>query len=177
MTIEEIFVKLTNHMLEGVMIHEQFISYYQFLGLDGYSKCHEKHFKSESKNYRNIYNYYIKTYNKLLPASQFPQPEIIPSSWLQYTRQDVDAKTKRQAIQQGLDRWVKWERATYEFYHEVYNGLIQNKAYYDAEQVLQLMKDVKCELGSIEQYQLDKISTNYDIVEIINEQNKKDKLI
>ena len=72
---------------------------------------------------------------------------------------------------------MKWERATYEFYHEVYNDLIQVQAYYDAEQVLQLIKDVKCELESIEQYQLDKISINYDMVEIINEQNKKDKLI
>ena len=31
MTGEEVFYALTGHMLEGLMIHEQFIDYYDFL--------------------------------------------------------------------------------------------------------------------------------------------------
>lgn len=175
MTIEEIFINLTNHMLEGVMIHEQFISYYKFLGLDGYSKCHEKHFKMESKEYRKVYCYYITTYNKLLPKNSFPQPDIIPDSWVQYTRQDVDVKTKRQAIQQGLDKWVKWERETYKFYQEIFSQLCELNAYNDANQIQELIDDVREELCNAEQYQLNKIATNYDMVEIINEQKNMDK--
>ena len=175
MTVQEIFIKLTNHMLEGIMIHEQFISYYKFLGLDGYSKCHEEHFEEESKEYRKIYNYYIKSYNKLLPQSIFPQPDIIPEVWLQYHRQDVDAKTKRQAVKTGLDKWVSWERKTYNFYQEMFKEFCEVGAYADAERVEKLIHAVQKEIFAIEQYQLDKIANDYDIVEIINEQNCMDK--
>ena len=175
MTVQEIFINLTNHMLEGIMIHEQFISYYKFLGLDGYSRCHEKHFEMESKEYRKIYNYYITTYNQLLPKSQFPQPDVIPDSWIQYARQDVDLKTRRQSIQQGLDKWVKWERETYETYQEIYGQLCEIHEYDAAMQIKKLIKDVHEELCTIEQYQLNKIATNYDMVEIINEQKNVDK--
>ena len=108
MTIEEIFSKLTNHMLEGIMMHEQFIQYYDFLGLHGYSKCHKKHYELESNAYMKICRYYLKTYNKLLPPNKFTQPQVIPQSWFQYTRQDVDSKTKQNAVQQGLEHWIEW---------------------------------------------------------------------
>lgn len=177
MSIEEIFTTLTNHMLEGIMMHEQFIPYYTFLGLDGYSKCHEKHFKEESKNYRHIYCYYIKTYNKLLPQNEFKQPQIIPKSWLQYTRQEVDNNTKQNAVQQGLEHWLKWEKMTYQKYQELYKELISLNKIADAKEIEMLIFDVKNEVDKVEQYQLEKSSTNYDLIEIIKEQSDKGKSI
>lgn len=170
MTIEEIYLKLTNHMLEGIMMHEQFIFYYKFLGLCGYSKSHKKHYELESKAYMHIYNYYIKTYNRLLPQNKFSQPQIIPSSWLQYTRQDVDMKTKQTAVKEGLEYWVEWERSTYDLYQDLYRELFSLGKIADCREIDLLISDVKNEIFNAEQYHLEKISTNYDMTEIINEQ-------
>ena len=174
MKTEEIFSTILTRMIKGLMVHEQFTNYYDFLGLCGYSKDHEKHFDEESKAYRRIYHYYITTYNKLLPTSKFPQPKIIPTSWLQYSRQDVDMKTKQNAVQQGLEEWVRWERETYDLYQQLYSELIKLDKFYDAEEIKCLIYDVKLELVDAEQFQLNKISMNYDMTDIIHEQEQQD---
>ena len=173
MTCEEIFSDLTNHMLEGLMMHEQFIDYYDFLGLPGYSKCHQRHFKEENKAYRDINHYYITTKNKLLPTPKFPQPEVIPPSWRQYTRQQVDMKTKQNAVKMGLEYWVNWELDTYDFYQQIHKNLMELNLVADAEKVKDLILDVQEEITTATQYHLNKIATNYDMTDIIEEQDKK----
>ncbi len=177
MTCEEIFTKLINHMVEGIMTHEELANYYQFLSLPYYSKCHEKHYYQENKSYRKIYNYYIRTYNKMLKNIKVDVPQVIPESWYQYTRYDVDIKTKQTAVQQGLDKWLKWETVTYELYQELYQELIQLNKIKDAEMIRDLIDDVKEELDNINQYKLNKMSTDYDMVYIIEENQSKDKII
>ena len=44
MTREEIFTSLLNHMVKGLMVHDQMANYYDFLGLEEYKDCHEKHY-------------------------------------------------------------------------------------------------------------------------------------
>lgn len=177
MTCEEIFLKLTNHMLEGIMMHEQFVPYYEFLGLPGYARCHKKHYELESEAYMHICKYYIKTYNKLLPVNKFTQPQIIPTSWLQYTRQEVDAKTKQSAVKEGLEYWVEWEKTTYELYQDIYKELFNLDKIADCKEIDLLISDVKEEVCKAEQYHLEKISTNYNMTDIIEEQKKKDRVI
>ena len=46
MTIEEIFGRISQHMIRGMMTHDQLASYYDFLGLRGYKRCHEYHYFS-----------------------------------------------------------------------------------------------------------------------------------
>ena len=170
MTCTEIFTELVNHMVEGIMTHEELANYYQFLGLPKYSKCHEKHYYEENKAYRKIYNYYIKTYNKLLKNIRVNVPEVIPGSWYQYSREEVDMKTKQAAVKQGLETWLSWEKSTYELYQSLFQELMNLGKVKDAEMVKDLICDVKNELDDIQQYQLNKISTNYDMVYIIEEQ-------
>ena len=171
MTTEEIFTTLTNHMLEGVMTHEQLANYYDFLGLPFYSKCHSKHFYKESKSYRKIYNYYITTYNRLLIEPEFKQPEVIPPSWAQYTRQDVDAATKQKAVKDGLEKWVKWERDTLKLYQDLYKELCNMGHITSAEKLKCLILDVEEEVREAEQYHLNKVATGYDMVYIVEEQD------
>lgn len=177
MTSEEIFTSAMNHMVEGIMIHEELSNYYLFLGLPAYSKCHEKHFHKENKSYKKLYNYYIKTYNKLIPNIKVDVPEVIPKSWYQYSRQDVDMKTKQNAVQQGLEKWVKWETATFALYQNLYQELIKIGKVRDAIEFKHLICDVKEELETATQYHLNKLSTNFDMVYIIEEQNNMDKTI
>lgn len=170
MTIEEIFSGIAEHMVKGLMVHEQLANYYDFLGLQGYKKCHECHFFEESKTYRKLCHYYIKTYNKLIPEMRFENPEVIPVSWYQYTRQDVDIKTKRNAVQTGLNKWVSWERSTLTMYQKMYKQLIELGEIAAAGMLMCIINDVQNELQTAEKYQLNKVAIDYDMAEIINEQ-------
>lgn len=170
MTCEEIFSSAINHMIEGIMIHEELSNYYLFLGLPKYAKCHEKHYNLESKSYKKFYNYFIITYNKLLPNVKVVVPEVIPSSWYQYTRQDVDMKTKQNAVQKGIEKWVDWEQDTYTLYQTLHQELLKLNKVQDAKIFEELIADVKEELNDVYQYHLNKISTNYDMVYIVEEQ-------
>lgn len=175
MTTEEIFKEILGHMLKGMMVHEQFANYYDFLGLDGYRQCHEYHFIDESCNYRNMYHYYIETYDKLLPQLDFSNPLIIPQSWIKYTRQDVDINTKQSAIEKGLMEWIKWESDTLELYQKHYQELMKLGEVAAAAHLLDIIKDVQEELQTAKQYHLNKLSTDYDMTLVIEEQKKKKK--
>ena len=39
MTVDEVFSRLTAHMVKGFMMHDQMATAYNFLGLKGYKKC------------------------------------------------------------------------------------------------------------------------------------------
>ena len=119
MTVEEIFATISSHMVKGLMIHTQLADYYDFLGLCGYKRCHEYHALKETCSYRGINRYYINHYNKLVVEQPIENPEVIPQNWYQYTRQDVDANTKRNAVKNGLDKWVEWEQETKKLYEQM----------------------------------------------------------
>jgi hypothetical protein len=173
MTVEEIFIDIINHLLKGVMVHDELANYYDFLALEGYSKCHEYHSIVENRTYRQVMRYYINRYNKFLPEPSVQPANIIPASWKGYTRQDVDVKTRQTAVKTGLEEWLKWEKNTKAFLQERYNNLTALNEIAAAEMVKKLIKDVDEELYSIEQYHLFKQAINYDMVSIINEQQAK----
>ena len=175
MTCEEIFEKLSRHMIKGLMVHEQLANYYKFLNLSGYAYCHEYHFIEESVSYRKLCRYYISHYDKLIPESEFDNPEIIPESWYQHKRQDVDINTKRNAVKQGLSKWVDWEMKTKKLYSDMYKEVMENGNVDAACFIKELVKDVSKELKRASSYLLDKEAIDYDMSVIIQEQKcKKD---
>ena len=173
MTVEEIFSELSAHMIKGIMNHEEFANYYDFLGLKGYKKCHEYHFYDEMNNYRKLVKYYINHYSKLIPFVPIEQPDIIPSSWYSHIREDVDPTTKKNAVKTGLTAWVNWEKATKRVYQQMYSELFDLGEIAASNLLLDYIEDVDCELKKAEHYMLDKQAINYDINDIINEQKAK----
>lgn len=175
MEIEEIFTKLSSHMLKGVMTHEELANYYDFLGLEGYKHCHEYHFMNELCSYRSLCKYYINHYSKLIPQVEVDQPQVIPDSWYFHTREDVDSSTKRSAVKNGLSAWIDWERDTKKLYQQMYKELLDLKEVASAHKVLCLVKDVDCELKYAEHYLLNKLATDFDMVDIVEEQSEDHK--
>ena len=173
MTADEIFSKIATHMIEGLMFHSQMAEYYEFLGLNGYSQCHEYHFLEESKSYNKLVVSFIDCFNKLLSPTRAEDPGIIPTNWYKYSRMDVDMNTKRMAVKTGLEQWVNWEKTTKKLYQNMYQELININEVAAAEKVVELIKDVTEELKDAEQYLLNKKATDYDMVNIIDEQDKK----
>lgn len=69
MPVIDVFAKVSDHLIDGMMMHEQMADYYNFLGLDGFKRLHEYHFLCETISMRRIHRYFIDHCNQLLPAA------------------------------------------------------------------------------------------------------------
>lgn len=172
MTIEEIFSKLSAHTIRGMMIHEGMANYYDFLGFHGFKRCHEYHYLHETLLNRKIQRFYINKYNKLIPESEIDSTSVIPANWLRYTRQNVDATTKRNAVVSGFDMWVKWERDTCELYSNLCIELEDMGEIAAAELLRDLIMDNNREIKKAERTQLKLAATDYDMTYIVECQEK-----
>ena len=172
MTVEEIFSKISKHMIDGIMTHSQLADYYNFIGLKGYSKCHEYHFLIENCNFRKLCNYYIKHFNKLIPELPNDNPHVIPTTWFGYSRVEVDSSTRKTAIQSGIEKWVNWENSTKRFYQTMYTELISLKEVAAAEEIKKYLSDVDEELEVAQQKHLENKAIDYDIFDIIAKQDE-----
>lgn len=173
MTIEEIYSNINEHMINGLMLHDQLANYYDFLGLGGYKRCHEYHYFKENMAYRSLNRYFINHHNKLIPEAKFDNISIIPNSWYEHVREDVDISTKKNGVKMGLEKWVEWERKTKKLYEQMYKEAMEIGEVASAHKIMCLVKDVDCELKKAERYWLNKESIGYDMTAIVEEQNKK----
>ena len=175
MDIREIYSKIVERMIQGMMFHDQMANYYDFLGLQGYKRCHEYHFMKETCAYRGVSRYFINHHNMLIPEPEFSNESVIPDSWYSHVRGDVDTGTKKNAIKTGLTKWMEWETDTKRLYEDLYKEALDAGDVASAFKIGCLVKDVDKELKSVERYYLNKEATNYDIGGIIAEQKKKHK--
>ena len=178
MTIDEIYAEISAHMIKGMMAHEQFANYYDFLGLDGYRCCHEYHFFEESRAFRELSCYFINHHNMLIPYKPVEDPKIIPQAWYAHVREDVDTNTLKNGIKNGMMKWVEWERDTKYLYERMYKELIEINEVASAMKIKELISDVDFELKEATKIYLNKEAIGYDLVSIVEEQdawNKKYK--
>ena len=84
MNSEELFAKISAHMVKGIMFHAQMADYYDFLGLRGYKRMHEYHYFEESMMFRALHRYYINNYCKLHQKPYFFVPFQPDSFFLLY---------------------------------------------------------------------------------------------
>lgn len=80
MTVDEIFSGLAAHMIKGLMIHSQMMSYYDFLGLEGYGECHKYHYWEEGQRHIDLIEHYFKYHHKLIKSEKVEDPNLIPKS-------------------------------------------------------------------------------------------------
>lgn len=170
MVVEDIFSQLIAHATEGLMTHAQIAEYFDFLGLKGYAKCHTYHYFAESVNYKCLCEYYIKHYNKLPVELKVSNPKVIPENWFKYSRKDVDSSTRKNAISAGFDKWVTWEKATKKLYEQMYQELIAINEIAAALEIKYYINDVSEELAKAEQKMLELKAIDYNISDIIMEQ-------
>lgn len=170
MTVGEIFAKLSAHMIEGLMTHEQLANYYDFLSLKGYKRLHEYHYLEETCYYRKLCRYYINHFNKLIPDMKVDNPEVIPMSWYQYKREDVDVSTRRNAVRNGVEKWIEWEKETKKLYQESYKELMELGEVAAAKFLCCFIENVDDELKKAERCKLYRSATDYDMTLIEQDQ-------
>jgi len=167
MTTSDIFSQIAQRMIEGLMTHSQLSDYYGFLGLEGYQECHKYRYFEENGNYKKIADYYLKHYNKLLIDQPFNNPDVIPSDWFKYTRQQVGPDVRRPAIQLGFEKWVKWEKDTKKIYEQYYQELINLNEVAAAIELKKYIADVDKELADARQEHLELEAIDYNISDIM----------
>lgn len=172
MTVDEIFNKTTQHMLEGLMFHSRMIDYFSFLGLEGYAVCHKYHYFEENNNYRKLTWYYMYHYGKIIKETPPPASEIIPSSWYSHNRKDVSEQTRLASIQTGFEKWASWEKESKKLYEEMYKELTAAGEIAAACEIKKYIEDVNCELAEAEQKQLELTAVSYDIHDVMMEQKE-----
>jgi len=175
MTIAEIYSKINEHMINGLMLHDQLANYYDFLGLEGYKRCHEYHYLAENVSYRSLNRYFINHHNMLIPEAKFDNESIIPAGWYSHKREDVDSSTKKNGVKSALTKWVEWERETKKLYEQMYQEAMDIGEVASASKIKCLITDVDKELKKAERYWLNKEATGYDMVYIVEEQEAKHK--
>ena len=176
MTIDEIFGNINAHMIEGLMVHSQMSDYYNFLGLEGYNKCHEYHFYKESKSFRELNDYYFKHFNKFIVEMPNSNPNVIPADWYKYTRQQVDTATRKNGIANAMTKWVTWEKDTKAMYERMYQELIVMNEISAAMFIKKLIKEVNEEHAVACQKHLELKAMDFNVSDIILEQKElKDK--
>ena len=170
MTVEEIFRDISAHMIKGIMLHEQMADYYDFLNLHGYKRAHEYHMFCEMKCMRKLHRYFLNHYNKLIEESVVDSPDAIPSSWYRYTRKDVDANTKRNAVRTGIEKWVSWEKETKDMYEDMYQELMDIGEVAAAEKFTKFVKAVDKELKCADRKHICLATADYSMEYIMMEQ-------
>ena len=148
-TAHDIFNRIAGHMQEGLKVHDQLVSYYNFLGMDGFAEEHARHYDDEVCNYRKLSNYYLTFYGMLLNPPKSEDPVIIPTSWYRHVTDDVDSSTKRNAIESGFKAWRDWEHKTKLEYEKSYKQLMDIGETSAAFFVKGLLEDVLKEIETI----------------------------
>ena len=172
MTVEEIFSKLNQRMIIGLMVHSQMSDYYAFLGFKGYAKCHEYHFLMESKEFRELNEYFLENYNKIISELPSENPHIIPTDWYKYTKQQVDTATRKNSLQTALKKWCDWEKETKTLYHQMHQELMLINDISGADMVNKMIKDVTEEYNYAVQKMLELKIIDFDFSVIIEEQDE-----
>lgn len=166
MTIEEIFIKLASHMEEGVKIHNEMATAFDFLGLEGFARMHNAHAQEEQNNYLHLLYYYSYHYHKLIKEETNFQ-KLIPDNWYKYSSMAIDNNTKRSATKEFMEKWVAWEQTTKKLYQEMRQELCSLGEIAAALEIDKYIKDVDKELAHAQKKLIKLESIGYDIITII----------
>ena len=79
------------------------------------------------------------------------------------------------AVKNGLTLWVSWEEETKKLYESLYKELCSLDEIASANLLIDYINDVSQEVKDAQGYLINKISTGFDMVDIVQEQHKKHK--
>lgn len=175
MSVADIFKSMASHMIEGMMVHEQLMNSYMFLGLQGYAACHTYHYLSESCGYIRLCRYASDHLDILIPSDRPENPAILPESWKRGKRTDVTPAMRREALEAAIREWIKWETGTVELYSGFYKELLDSGQIPVAEFVKKYAADAEEEIAYAKNDLIHKSAMNFDIISILEEQSELEK--
>lgn len=111
MAVKEIFTKISDLYVNGIIFHSDMSKYFDFLNLHGFKRLHQYRYFCESKENCELQGYYINRFQELLPETESYSESPIPQSWHKYKRSDVSASDKANGVKAGFEKWLNWEKS------------------------------------------------------------------
>ena len=145
------------------MVHSQLISYFNFLGLEGFAKQQEYQYLEENKNYLNFCQYYTLHYNRLIKDERIDDPMVLPESWFNKERSEIDSKNISNLVARGFKQWVEWEKNTKELFSKASKNLFEMGEISSFIFINKIIEAVDKELAQAEAEKLLFESTYYDM--------------
>lgn len=158
----EVYSIVNNRQITALMFHDDMADMFDFLGLKGFKRMHEYQYLIESAEHRALKRYYINHHGKLMPDSTLTPVKVIPEGWIQYSRMDVTPSIRKQAVQQGMEKYLEWETETKAIYSKMAAYLMDWQKVSDFNKINALIKDVDMELKYLERLCLELKSVDYD---------------
>lgn len=171
MTAIEIFNQINERQLKALMFHNQMADYFDFLGLNGFKRMHEYQYFAENVAMRGVHRYVLNHTNQLLTTSTIVPDRVIPASWLNYCRFDVDTSTRKSAVKESFQKYYDWEYATLHFYEQKFKELSELGCIAHTNKVMELIKDVDLELKHISRCIIKYKAVDWDMTLIETEQD------
>lgn len=168
----KIFAEISNLLITNTMRHEQFADVMDFLGFRGFKRQGEYYFLKENAELRGLHRYAINHFNKIIFDKTMTIPRLVPSSWENATRQQVDETTRRKYVKQMFTEWHNWELSAREKYQQWYKQLIAENHIDAGCKVLSLLKDNEQEIKSLERQIIEYNAVDWDMSYIMFQQEE-----
>jgi len=97
---------------------------------------------------------------------------VIPTTWYNYTRYDVDQGTKRNAVKDGFKKWIEYEKETRQYLSQMAQRLEQMNEREAARKLDHLIEHVEKEIATAENKMMNLESTGYDMAYILQQQDE-----
>lgn len=163
LTSDEIFKKINDHMIKGIVFHAEMADYFDFLNLHGFKRLHEYRYLKESCEMRGLHRYYVNHFEKLLPESSGDMPAVIPKGWIGYIRSDVGSDAKKDYVKQAFETWYNWELSTKDIMEVAYTELCEIGEIAAACKIKELLMDADQCAKKASRMKLKLQSINYDM--------------
>lgn len=169
--LSEVYSAINARQITALMFHDEMADLFDFLGLKGFKRMHEYQFLSESIEHRKLKRYYLNHHNKLLEDTELVPVAVLPDDWVKYTRMDVTASIRKQAVQKAMEDYHTWESGTKALYEKCATMLMNWGHIADFSQICCLIEDVDHELKCLERLHIELKSVDYSMEYIMDMQD------
>ena len=169
-TCQEIFQMIDSRQIAALMFHTQMADLFDFLGLMGFKRMHEYQYFSENMGNRRLKRYYLNHHNKVLMSGHVDAQNAIPEGWVKYTRFDVTAQVRKQAVEKAFEEYETWELETKQLYEKCALDLLHMGRVDDFNEVNCYVKDVSHELKCVDRMLINLRGIGFDPVELFDMQ-------
>lgn len=146
MNAKEVYTKLSQHQLEGVMFHQAMEQWFLAAGCPDLQKLHARQAVEEFKNCLLTENDYALNNKALLQVTPTSyRPDFIKPEWYEALPKDSNP-----TAYEGMEKWLEWEKTTLALYTKLYIACEPDSQ--DALYIEMLIKGVKQELSYIYGY-------------------------
>lgn len=135
------------------------------------SATHNEHYE-ESIGKRKLHKKVLDIHNKLIPIKGHEKPEVIPKEWYSHTRMDIDDSVLTKFVRSAMKQYKEWEEETKKFYEAVCCVFYEKGWLIDYNLMMCYLEDVQYELKKIYRMCEELNGTGYDVLYIVEIQNK-----